>query len=65
MEEIPGCAIRDILDVIIVGCDDAGVEQTFDFSSVIKRVEIFPAKDENEHFVPAEVRTLLLAALRE
>lgn len=52
-------------DVIIVGCDDAGVEQTFDFSSVIKRVEIFPEKDENEHFAPTEVRTLLLAVLRE
>ena len=26
-------------DVVIVGCDDAGVEQTFDFSSVLKHLE--------------------------
>lgn len=52
-------------DVIIIGCDDAGIEQTFDFSSVIKRVEIFPRKDENEHYEPLEVRSLLLTELRK
>ena len=52
-------------DVIIIGCDDAGVEQTFDFSSVIKRVEIFPRKDENEHYDPPEIQQLLLAELRK
>lgn len=51
-------------DVIIIGCDDNGVEQTFDFSSVIKRVEIFPTKDENEHYEPMEVQSLLLNELR-
>lgn len=52
-------------DVIIIGCDDAGVEQTFDFSSIIKRIEISPQKDENEHFDPSEVRNLLLQELRK
>ena len=52
-------------DVIIIGCDDAGVEQTFDFSSVIKRVEIFPRIDENEHYDPPEIQQLLLAELRK
>lgn len=51
-------------EVIIIGCDDAGVEQTFDFSSVIKRIEIFPTKDENEHYEPDEVKRLLLTVLR-
>lgn len=51
-------------DVIIIGCDDAGVEQTFDFSSVIKRINISPAKDENEHYDPQDVQTLLLTELR-
>lgn len=52
-------------NVIIVGCDDEGVEQTFDFSSIIKRVEINPQKDENEQYDTSEVRDLLLTKLRE
>ena len=52
-------------EVIIIGCDDEGVEQTFDFSSVIKRIEIAPTKDENEHFEPVQVKNLLLAVLRD
>lgn len=51
-------------DVIIIGCDDAGVEETFDFSSVIKRIEISPTKDENQHYDPQEIKTLLLAEVR-
>lgn len=50
--------------VIVVGCDDAGVEQTFDFSSILKHITISPYKDENEHFDPAEVCNLLLQELR-
>ena len=50
--------------VIVVGCDDEGMEQTFDFSSVIKRIEISPVKDQDEYYDPIEVRTLLLEKLR-
>lgn len=52
-------------DVIIIGCDDNGVEQTFDFSSVIKRIEILPIKDENEHYEAYEIQRLLLNELRK
>ena len=51
-------------DVIVIGCDDCGIEQTFDFSSVLKHLVIQPTKDENEHFNPTEVRDLLLSNLR-
>lgn len=51
-------------DVVIIGCDDAGVEQTFDFSSVLKHLQIRPHKDSNEHYDPAEVKMLLLEELR-
>lgn len=51
-------------DVVIIGCDESGIEQTFDFSSVLKHFLIQPTKDENEHFEPDEVRELLLAKLR-
>ena len=51
-------------DVVIIGCDESGIEQTFDFSSVLKHFLIQPTKDENEHFEPDEVRELQLAKLR-
>lgn len=51
-------------NVTIIGCDDTGVEQTFDFSSLLKHLEIHPIKDENEHFNPDEVKGLLLQKLR-
>lgn len=51
-------------NVIIIGCDDDGVEQTFDFSSIIKRVTISPFKDDDAHYDSLEVKTLLLAELR-
>ena len=50
--------------VIIIGADDDGIEQTFDFSSVIERIDIKPTRDENEHYDPSEVESLLLARLR-
>ena len=51
-------------NVVIIGCDDDGIEQTFDFSSVIKRIQIKPCKDENEHYNPQEVKDMLLQELR-
>lgn len=51
-------------NVIIIGGDDAGVEHTFDFSSLLKHVVLNPHKDENEHFDSMEVRTMLLNELR-
>ena len=50
--------------VIILGCDDAGVEQTFDFSSVLKHIQIEAHKDNDEQYNPTEVKTLLLEKLR-
>ena len=50
--------------VIIIGCDDEGVEQTFDFSSILKHLIIYPYKDENENYDPHQIKTLLLDKLR-
>lgn len=52
-------------NVIVIGCDDNGVEQAFDFNSVIKRIEIAPIKDENERYDPKEVQRLLVTELRK
>lgn len=51
-------------NVIVIGCDDKGVEQAFDFSSLLKCIEISPQKDENEHYDPQEVLELILRELR-
>ena len=51
-------------NVIIIGGDDEGVEHTFDFSSVLKHFEIYPVKDENDHYDPSEIKALLLDELR-
>jgi hypothetical protein len=58
------CHKNEFENVVIIGCDDAGVEQTFDFSSVLKHIQIQPNKDDNEHYDPNEVKTLLLDNLR-
>lgn len=51
-------------NVVIIGCDDQGIEQTFDFSSVLRHLVVTPHKDDNEHFDPEEVKSLLLDELR-
>ena len=50
--------------IIVIGADDSGIEQTFDFSSIIERIEIDALKDATEHYDPREVKSLLLAKLR-
>ena len=51
-------------NVIIVGRDQDDVEHSFDFSSVLKNIQIHPTKDNNAQYDPTEVRSLLLAQLR-
>lgn len=50
-------------DIIIVGLDDAGFENTFNFSTMISYVEIDALRDDNYRFAPDNVRVLLLAKL--
>ncbi len=50
--------------VIVIGADDSGIEQTFDFTSIIERIDIDAHKDATEHYDPQEVKALLLAKLR-
>ena len=50
--------------IIVIGADDSGVEQTFDFSSIIEKIEIDIHKDETEHYDPQDVKQLLLSKLR-
>ena len=49
--------------IIVVGCDDKDVEQTFDFSSVLEHIVVPVSKDENEHYNPEEVKIQLLNLL--
>lgn len=51
-------------DIVVVGIDDAGFENTFNFSTMISSVEIDAQRDDNYRFNPDVVRVLLLAKLR-
>lgn len=50
-------------DVIVVGVDDQGFENTFNFSTVISTIDIDAVRDENDRYNPNSVRALLLAKL--
>ncbi len=51
-------------NVVLVGIDDAGMEQKFNFSTMIKSVAIKAEKDENGYFQTDEVKMLLLNEIR-
>ncbi|MDD4510003.1 MAG: hypothetical protein PHY23_03715 [Oscillospiraceae bacterium] len=50
-------------DVIVVGIDDSGFENTFNFSTMIASIEFDLTRDENYRYNPESVRVLLLAKL--
>lgn len=50
-------------EVIVVGLDDSGLENSFNFSTMISTVEIDLMRDENYRYDPDGVRMLLLAKL--
>lgn len=50
--------------IIVIGADDSGVEQTFDFSSIIEKIEIDVHRDETEYYDSQEVKQMLLSKLR-
>lgn len=52
-------------DIVLIGVDDSGIEQSFDFSSVVKNIEILTRKNEDERYDNEEVEAedFLLAYL--
>lgn len=50
--------------IVVVGRDDKGVEQSFDYSSILKHIEVHMGKDEDEHYEANEVKSKLLQELR-
>lgn len=51
-------------DVVLIGVDDENIERTFDFSTIIKHIEINPQKDENDYYDAFEVKDMLLRELK-
>lgn len=52
-------------DVIVVGMDDNGLENTFNFSTLISSVEINVIKDDDYRYEPSIVKALLVNQLGE
>lgn len=50
-------------EVIVIGLDDSGFENSFNFSTMVSTVEIDLMRDENYRYDPDGVRMLLLAKL--
>ena len=50
-------------DVIVVGIDDTGFENTFNFSTMVSTIEIDLTRDDNYRYNPNNVQVLLLAKL--
>lgn len=50
--------------IILIGLDDAQVEQSFDFSSMIQAIELSVAKDGNGRYDPAVVKRDFLNRIR-
>lgn len=51
-------------DIVLIGVDDSGIEQSFDFSSVVKKIEILPQKNENERYDKDEVERCFFEKIR-
>ena len=52
-------------DIILVGLDDLGVEQSFNFSSIIKNIDISIYKNENERYDDKQVEDCFFAKMRK
>jgi len=51
-------------DIVLVGIDDSGIEHNFDFSSVIKNIEILTHKNEDERYDKEEVERCFFEKIR-
>lgn len=52
-------------DIVLIGIDDTGVEQHFDFTSLIKNIDLNVEKNENERFDPAEIEKCFFQRIGE
>lgn len=50
-------------DIIVIGCNDDGVEETYNLESIIQHIDINVKKDKNEHFDVNAVKETLLEKL--
>lgn len=51
-------------DIVLIGVDDSGIEQSFDFSSVVKNIEILTRKNEDERYDNEEVERCFFEKIR-
>lgn len=51
-------------DIVLIGVDDSGIEQYFNFSSVVKNIEILTQKNDDERYDKEEVERCLFEKIR-
>lgn len=53
-----------VQDIILIGHDDKGVEQSFDFNSIIKNIELKVNKNNDSRYDPIEIQKAFLDRIR-
>ena len=51
-------------DIILIGEDDFGIEQSFDFTSIIKNIEVAVRKNEDDRYDENEVERNFFEKIR-
>jgi hypothetical protein len=52
-----------LTDVVVIGCDDTGIEAAYDFNSIITHIDIKVDKDENDYYSEGEIQDQLIKKL--
>ena len=61
LEKIVELKNKGILtDILVIGKDDNGIEQKFDFRNIIKNIDISLNKNDNDRYNEREVERLIL-----
>lgn len=52
-------------EVMLIGVNEAGIEENFNFSTLMKKLEIHPYKNDNDRYDPAEIETLIIGEVKK
>lgn len=52
-------------EVLLIGINEAGIEENFNFSTLMKNIEIHPYKNDNDRYDPFEVENLIIREVKK
>ena len=51
-------------DIVLIGEDDSGIEQSFDFTHIVKNIEISISKNEYDRYDEREIERICFEKIR-